>query len=243
MIQLNNVSNNFSKGNKGLTKVSLEILDGEFVYVTGKSGSGKSTLLKLLNKELESFTGSAFVNGWNLSKIQNKNIYKLRRDIGVVFQDFKLLEYLTAYDNIAYGLKVIGRTEKELDKLVMDALDLVDLSDKADAYPKELSGGEQQRVSIARAISKSPRILIADEPTANLNPKLALEIIRLFYRINQSGITVIMATHNWNIIHQFPRRVIELSEGKILSDRSREHIAMLTSADFYDLKKNIKKGH
>lgn len=236
MIQLKNVSNNYSKDIVGLEKITLEILDGEFIYITGKSGSGKSTLLKLMNKELDSFSGTAIVNGWNLSKIQNKNIYKLRRDIGVVFQDFKLLGYLTAYENIAYGLEVIGTAAERIDQLIIDALELVGLSEKKKAYPNELSGGEQQRLSIARAISKSPRILIADEPTANLNPRLALEIMRLFYRINQSGMTVLMATHNKNIIHRFPRRVIHLSDGKLLSDRSKNHVSMLANADFFDLK-------
>lgn len=235
MIRLENVSKNYSKDVVGLENVTLEVLEGEFIYITGRSGSGKSTLLKLINREIKDFTGSAFVNGWNLSKIQDKNIYKLRRDIGMIFQDFKLLNYLTAYENIAYALEVIGRPEEEIEGLVLDALKVVDLADKKDAYPNELSGGEQQRVSIARAISKSPKILIADEPTANLNPKLALEIMRLFYRINQSGMTVLMATHNWDIIRQVPRRVINLADGKLISDRSRNHISILTSEDFFDL--------
>lgn len=235
MIRLENVSKNYSKDVVGLENITLEVLEGEFIYITGRSGSGKSTLLKLINREIKDFTGSAFVNGWNLSKIQDKNIYKLRRDIGMIFQDFKLLNYLTAYENIAYALEVIGRPEEEIEGLVLDALKVVDLADKKDAYPNELSGGEQQRVSIARAISKSPKILIADEPTANLNPKLALEIMRLFYRINQSGMTVLMATHNWDIIRQVPRRVINLADGKLISDRSRNHISILTSEDFFDL--------
>ena len=235
MIRLENVSKNYSKDVVGLENVTLEVLEGEFIYITGRSGSGKSTLLKLINREIKDFTGSAFVNGWNLSKIQDKNIYKLRRDIGMIFQDFKLLNYLTAYENIAYALEVIGRPEEEIEGLVLDVLKVVDLADKKDAYPNELSGGEQQRVSIARAISKSPKVLIADEPTANLNPKLALEIMRLFYRINQSGMTVLMATHNWDIIRQVPRRVINLADGKLISDRSRNHISILTSEDFFDL--------
>lgn len=241
MIRLENVSKNYSKDIVGLSNVSLEVLEGEFIYITGRSGSGKSTLLKLINREIKNFTGSAFVNGWNLSKIQDKNIYKLRRDIGMIFQDFKLLNYLTAYENIAYGLEVIGKQQEEIDALVLDALEVVDLADKKDAYPNELSGGEQQRVSIARAISKSPKILIADEPTANLNPKLALEIMRLFYRINQSGMTVLMATHNWEIIRQVPRRVVSLTDGKVVSDRSRNHISILTSEDFLTSVKN-KRG-
>lgn len=235
MIRLEHVSKMYDKNVVGLDDVSLEIVTGEFVYITGRSGSGKSTLLKLLNKELKDFTGTAFINGWNLSKIRDKNIYKLRRDIGVVFQDFKLLNYLTAYENIAYGLEVIGTPPTEIDALVLNALQVVDLEHKKDAYPRELSGGEQQRVSIARAISKSPKVLIADEPTANLNPKLALEIMRLFYRINQTGMTILMATHNWEIIRQVPRRVISLADGRLVSDRSKNHISILTSEDFFDL--------
>lgn len=235
MIKLERVSKMYNNDVVGLVDVSLEILAGEFVYVTGPSGSGKSTLLKLLNKELKDFTGTAFVNGYNLAKIEDKNIYKLRRDIGVVFQDFKLLDYLTAYENIAYGLEVINTPPAEIDRLVMDALEMVDLVHKKDAYPTELSGGEQQRVAIARAISKSPKILIADEPTANLNPKLALEIMRLFYRINQTGMTVLMSTHNWEIIRQVPRRVISLDQGQVISDRSKNHISILTSEDFFNL--------
>lgn len=236
MIRLKNVSKKYKKGVIGLDKISLKISAGEFVYITGKSGSGKSTLLKVINKELKNFTGSAFVNGWNLSRIKNKDIYQLRREIGFVFQDFKLLSYLTAYENIAYGLEVIGIEEDKTNQLVMDALELVDLSDKKDSYPNQLSGGEKQRVSIARAISKSPKILIADEPTANLNPKLALEIMRLFYRINHSGMTVLMATHDWKVIRQFPRRVINLVDGKVQSDRSKNHISILTNEAFFDRK-------
>lgn len=234
MIQLKKVSKKYTKGTTALDKVTLEISDGEFVYITGKSGSGKSTLLKLINKELKEFTGSAYVNGWNLTKMQNKNIYKLRREIGFVFQDFKLLKYLTAYENIAYGLEVIGIAEENIDQLVMDALKTVDLTHKSTAYPNELSGGEQQRISIARAISKSPKILIADEPTANLNPKLAMEMVRLFYRINQLGMTILVATHNRNIIRQFPRRVINLSKGKIQSDRSKNHVSMLMNETIFN---------
>lgn len=232
LIKLENVSKSYSNGVVGLQNVSLEILTGEFVYITGKSGSGKSTLLKLINKELKLFEGKARVNGWNLSAIQDKNIYKLRRDIGVVFQDFKLLDYLTVYENVTYVLEVINSPADEIEHLVLDSLDMVGILDKRDSYPAELSGGEQQRVSIARAICKSPQILIADEPTANLNPEMALDIMRLFYRINQKGITVIMATHNWSLIRQAPQRVISLANGEIESDRTKNHISILTSEDF-----------
>lgn len=232
MIKLENVSKTYANGVIGLKNVSLEIFEGEFVYITGKSGAGKSTLLKLINKELDSFEGLAHVNRWNLSVIQDKNIYKLRRDIGMVFQDFKLLDYLTVYENVAYVLEVIDTPPDEIEGLVLDALGMVGITDKREAYPNQLSGGEQQRVSIARAICKSPKILIADEPTANLNPEMALDIMRLFYRINQEGITVIMATHNWGIISKAPQRVISLANGEIESDRTKNHVSIIISEDF-----------
>lgn len=234
MIKLENVSKTYANGVVGLKDVSLEIFDGEFVYITGKSGAGKSTLLKLINKELDSFEGLLHVNRWNLSAIQDKNIYKLRRDIGMVFQDFKLLDYLTVYENVAYVLEVINTPKHEIEELVLAALDKVGILEKREAYPAQLSGGEQQRVSIARAICKSPKILIADEPTANLNPEMAMEIMRLFYRINQEGITIIMATHNWGLIRQAPQRVISFSNGEIESDRTKNHISIIVSEDFTD---------
>lgn len=232
MIKLENVSKTYANGVIGLKNVSLKIYEGEFVYITGKSGAGKSTLLKLINKELDSFEGLAQVNRWNLSAIKAKNIYKLRRDIGMVFQDFKLLDYLTAYENVAYVLEVINTPPEEIEGLVLAALDKVGILNKKDAYPAQLSGGEQQRVSIARAICKSPKILIADEPTANLNPEMAMDIMRLFYRINQEGITVIMATHNWGLIQKAPQRVISLANGQIESDRTKNHISIIVSDDF-----------
>lgn len=232
MIKLENVSKTYVNGVVGLKNISLEIYDGEFVYITGKSGAGKSTLLKLINKELDNFEGLVHVNRWNLSMIQDKNIYKLRRDIGMVFQDFKLLDYLTVYENVAYVLEVINTPAAEIEALVLAALDKVGILEKREAYPTQLSGGEQQRVSIARAICKSPKILIADEPTANLNPEMALDIMRLFYRINQEGITVIMATHNWGIIRKAPQRVISLANGEIESDRTKNHISIIISEDF-----------
>lgn len=232
MIKLENVSKTYANGVVGLRNVSLEIYEGEFVYITGKSGAGKSTLLKLINKELNSFEGLARVDRWNLSAIQDKNIYKLRRDIGMVFQDFKLLDYLTVYENVAYVLEVINTPPEEIEGLVVAALDKVGILEKRAAYPAQLSGGEQQRVSIARAICKSPKILIADEPTANLNPEMALDIMRLFYRINQEGVTVIMATHNWGVIRKAPQRVISLVDGEIESDRTKNHISIIISEDF-----------
>ena len=232
MIQLKNVNKTYRNGVKALKNVSLTISNGEMVYLTGKSGSGKSTLLKLLYKQEVASKGLIRVNNWNVSKINNKDTYKLRREIGVVFQDFKLLSHLTVYENIAYALEVIETPEDEIEERVVEALQMVGLIHKRWDYPAECSGGEQQRIAIARAICKKPSILIADEPTGNLNPEYAEEIMRLFYRINQTGTTIIMATHNWHLIETFPRRVLEMSNGKLSSDRSKDHVSILVSQDF-----------
>lgn len=234
MIELKNVSKTYRKKVQALKGISLFIADGEMVYLTGKSGSGKSTLLKLLYKGENPSKGLVRVNDWNVAKLSPQDTYKLRRDIGVVFQDFKLLPLLTVYENVAYALEVIGKDIETIEEAVMDALELVGLVHKKDAYPHECSGGEQQRVAIARAICKKPSILVADEPTGNLDPEIAEEIIRLFYRINKQGTTVIMATHNWKLIEKFPYRVLEMDEGKLASDRSKNHISILVSEDFND---------
>lgn len=232
MIELKNVSKTYRKGVQALKNISLFIADGEMVYLTGKSGSGKSTLLKLLYKGEDPSKGLVRVNDWNISKMDDRDIYKLRRDVGVVFQDFKLLPSLTVYENVAYVLEVIGKDPFEIEKAVMEALRMVNLVGKANMYPNQCSGGEQQRVAIARAICKNPSVLIADEPTGNLNPEIAEEIMRVFHRINKQGTTVVMATHNWKLIEQFPYRVLEMEEGELASDRSKNHISILVSEDF-----------
>ncbi|MEY8291414.1 cell division ATP-binding protein FtsE [Carnobacteriaceae bacterium 52-44] len=232
MIELKNVSKTYRKGVQALKNISLFIADGEMVYLTGKSGSGKSTLLKLLYKGEDPSKGLVRVNDWNISKMDDRDTYKLRRDVGVVFQDFKLLPSLTVYENVAYVLEVIGKDPFEIEKAVMEALGMVNLVGKANMYPNQCSGGEQQRVAIARAICKNPSVLIADEPTGNLNPEIAEEIMRVFHRINKQGTTVVMATHNWKLIEQFPYRVLEMEEGELASDRSKNHISILVSEDF-----------
>ena len=232
MIELKNVSKTYRKGVQALKNISLFIADGEMVYLTGKSGSGKSTLLKLLYKGEDPSKGLVRVNDWNISKMDDRDIYKLRRDVGVVFQDFKLLPSLTVYENVAYVLEVIGKDPFEIEKAVMEALRMVNLVGKANMYPNQCSGGEQQRVAIARAICKNPSVLIADEPTGNLNDEIAEEIMRVFHRINKQGTTVVMATHNWKLIEQFPYRVLEMEEGELASDRSKNHISILVSEDF-----------
>jgi len=232
LIELKNVSKTYRKGVQALKNISLFIADGEMVYLTGKSGSGKSTLLKLLYKGEDPSKGLVRVNDWNISKMDDRDIYKLRRDVGVVFQDFKLLPSLTVYENVAYVLEVIGKDPFEIEKAVMEALRMVNLAGKANMYPNQCSGGEQQRVAIARAICKNPSVLIADEPTGNLNDEIAEEIMRVFHRINKQGTTVVMATHNWKLIEQFPYRVLEMEEGELASDRSKNHISILVSEDF-----------
>lgn len=235
MIQLKNVNKTYRNGVKALKNVSLTIPKGEMVYITGKSGSGKSTLLKLLYKQEKASKGLVRVNNWNVSKLNNKEAYKLRREIGVVFQDFKLLPFLTVYENVAYALEVIETPEDEIEERVVETLQMVGLIHKRWDYPTECSGGEKQRIAIARAICQKPSILIADEPTGNLNPEYAEEIMRLFYRINQTGTTIVMATHNWNLIETFPNRVLEMGNGELLSDRSKNHVSILISADFNDM--------
>ncbi|MBT2731883.1 cell division ATP-binding protein FtsE [Carnobacterium sp. ISL-102] len=221
MIRMKNVVKSYSKGVKALRGVDLTIEDGEFVYLVGASGSGKSTVAKLLYREEEANKGQIEVCGQLLSKMKGKDIPKLRRQIGIVFQDFKLLLDRTVFENIAYALEVIGTEPEKIKPMVMQALCYVGLEDKADDKPTELSGGEQQRVSIARAIVNSPKLIIADEPTGNLDPKTALEIMRLFYRINQRGTTILMVTHNRSIVEKFRNRVVEIEQGKIIWDENR----------------------
>lgn len=232
MIEFKNVSKNYRNGVSALKDVSLFIEDGEMVYLTGRSGSGKSTLLRLLYKGVEPTRGLIRVNNWHVTGLNRRDTYKLRRDVGVVFQDFKLLPSLTVYENVAYALEVIGKEPDEIEVGVMDALRMVNMASKASMLPHQCSGGEQQRIAIARAICKKPSILVADEPTGNLNPEMAEEIMRLFYRINQQGTTIVMATHNWNLIETFPHRVLEMDDGFLVSDRSKNHISILMSDDF-----------
>lgn len=222
MIKMENVEKTYPKGVKALRDMSVTIEDGEFVYVVGASGSGKSTFAKLLIREEKMSKGKMSVCGFDLAKIKNRDIPKLRRQIGVVFQDYRLLENRTVFENISYALEVIGTNPEEIKSRVMEALIQVELEDKADEKPTELSGGEQQRVGIARAIVNKPKVLIADEPTGNLDPKTALEIMRLFYRINLTGTTIIMVTHNRMIVNKVHNRVIEIKNGSLIEDKCKK---------------------
>ncbi|HEY2834483.1 MAG TPA: cell division ATP-binding protein FtsE [Sporichthyaceae bacterium] len=222
MIRLENVSKTYpSQDQPALRDVSLEIAKGEFVFLVGASGSGKSTFLRLVLKEERPTTGSIHVLGKDLSRLSNWKVPTLRRQIGTVFQDFRLLPNKTVNENVAFALEVLGKSRGVVRKVVPEVLELVGLADKADRMPDELSGGEQQRVAIARAFVNRPLILIADEPTGNLDPNTSVGIMKLLDRINRTGTTVLMATHDQAIVDQMRKRVIELELGRMVRDQHR----------------------
>lgn len=225
MIRLQNVTKTYTRAGTleviALNDVSIDIVKGEFVFIVGPSGSGKSTFMKLLTREQIADTGEVWVAGKNLATLRPWKVPLLRREIGYVFQDFKLLGNKTVYENVAFALEVIGNGKREIDRRVPEMLELVGLSDKAHAQPHELSGGQQQRVSIARAFVNKPRILLCDEPTGNLDPATSVGIMKLLDRINRTGTTVVMATHDQQIVDSMRRRVIELAGGVIVRDQSR----------------------
>ena len=215
------VVKDYKTGNRALDGMSIDIEKGEFVFIVGPSGSGKSTLLKILTKEEEPTSGEIYVAGKNLGTLPRWRVPYLRRNVGCVFQDFKLLPNKTIFENVAFGLEVIGRPRSVVHKQVPQILELVGLGEKLDRFPDELSGGEQQRVSIARAFVNRPLILLADEPTGNLDPATSVGIMRLLDRINRTGTTVVMATHDHAIVDSMRRRVVELEGGRIVRDQSR----------------------
>ncbi|SHE27847.1 cell division transport system ATP-binding protein [Ferrithrix thermotolerans DSM 19514] len=221
MIRLENVYKSYAKGQYALKGVSLEIERGEFVFLIGPSGSGKSTMLRLLLREDTADQGSVWVAGKDLAKIPSWKVPYFRRNIGSIFQDFRLLPNKTAYENVAFALEVIGKSRKVAEKQVPQILELVGLADKMHRLPHELSGGEQQRVAIARAFINRPLILLADEPTGNLDPETAWGVMRLLERINRTGTAVVMATHDVGIVDQMRRRVIEMDSGCIARDQVR----------------------
>src|SRR5574344_508241 len=218
MIVLEAVSKSYSTGAPAINKMNLKIEKGEFVFIVGNSGSGKSTLIKLLLKELEPTSGKIYVNGKFLNTIKRKIISEHRRGIGVVFQDFRLLKDRNVYDNIAFAQRVVETPLRVIKRRVPAMLSLVGLSEKYRSYPKELSGGEQQRVALARALVNNPSILLADEPTGNLDPKNSWEIMKLLEEINKRGTTVVVVTHNKEIVNAMKKRVITLEKGHIVSD-------------------------
>ena len=218
MIELTNVVKTYDIGTKALRGVSMKIEDGEFVFLVGPSGSGKSTIIKLLTAELAPTGGCVNVNGFQLEKIRSRAIPYLRRTLGVIFQDFRLIENKTVYDNVAFAMRVIGASEKEIKKRVPYVLELVGLENKGRRLPNELSGGEQQRVAIARALVNNPSVIIADEPTGNLDPARSLEIMMLLEQINALGTTVMVVTHEKELVNRFTKRVVAINEGLIISD-------------------------
>ena len=218
MIEFKNVTMVYEIGTKALQDVSLKIKDGEFVFLVGPSGSGKSTIVKLLTAELHPTKGSVHVNGYNLERIKKKQIPYMRRTVGVIFQDFRLVRQKTVYENVAFAMRVIGASEREIRSRVPYVLQLVGLEEKGKHLPDELSGGEQQRVAIARALVNNPSMIIADEPTGNLDPVKSLEIMLLLEQINALGTTVMIVTHEAEMVNRFHRRVIAIDEGKVVSD-------------------------
>ena len=219
MIQLTDVYHDYSAGIHALKGVDLRVDDGDFVFIVGPSGSGKSTLSKLLTAELRPSSGKVLVNGMNTSKLRPRDVPKLRRTLGVVFQDFRLIERMTVYENVAFAMRIAGKSPKEIKRRVSYVLDLVGILHKARRKPTELSGGEQQRVSIARALVNNPQTIIADEPTGNLDPDRSLEIMTLLERINDLGTTVIVVTHEKELVDQFDKRVVAIDGGLIISDQ------------------------
>lgn len=219
IIELNNVQKKYANGTTALRNVTISIEQGEFTYVVGPSGAGKSTFIRLLYREAKADKGTVSVAGYNLAKIKNKEVPYLRREVGVVFQDYKLLTKKTVYENVAYAMQVIGKRPREVKKRVLEVLDLVGLKHKVRMFPSELSGGEQQRVAIARAIVNTPKVLIADEPTGNLDPENSWEIMNLLERINLQGTTILMATHNSQIVNTLRHRVIAIENGRIVRDQ------------------------
>jgi cell division transport system ATP-binding protein len=219
VVRFEDVSKVYDGGHVGLERVSMRIGRGEFVFLVGPTGCGKSTCIRLLMKELEPTSGIVSVAGRDLNQVSSKRLPYLRRNIGVIFQDYKLLPNRTVYANVAYALEVIGETRESIRRKVPDILRLVGLSTKLHNYPDELSGGEQQRVSIARAFVNHPPLLLADEPTGNLDPETSIGIMQLIYRINRTGTTVVVATHDREMVDKMRRRVIELNQGRIIRDQ------------------------
>ena len=219
LITLNNVNKKYKNGVTAIHELDLKIKKGEFVFIIGGSGSGKSTLIKMLYREEKPTKGEIFVGGINVARLRNSKVYKLRRKLGIVFQDYRLLPKLTVYENVAFAMEAIGAKTSDIRIKTLKALELVGLKGKVRNYPDELSGGEQQRVAIARAIVNDPKLILCDEPTGNLDPKMSLEIVKVLAQINKTtGTTVIMATHDRDIVNKFKKRVIVIKEGRIAKD-------------------------
>lgn len=221
MIELRNVTKSYPNGVHALNRISLSIDDGEFIYIIGPTGSGKSTIIKILNGEEVPDSGTVVVDGINVGALKHRKVPYYRRNIGCIFQDYRLLPKLTVQENIAFALEVLGISKKKIRKRVTEILDLVDLKEKARAYPDELSGGQQQRVTIGRAIANKPKLLIADEPTGNLDPEKSKEIMELLEKINAMGTTVLMVTHDIVLVEKFKKRTVTLDQGFVVKDSKK----------------------
>lgn len=218
MIEFSDVTKSYSVGTQALRGVNLQIEDGEFAFLIGPSGSGKSTIIKLITGELKPTSGTVHVNGYSLERVRKREVPYLRRTVGVVFQDFRLIETKTVYENVAFAMRVIGAREREIRDRVPYVLELVGLENKSRRHPNELSGGEQQRLAIARALVNNPSTIIADEPTGNLDPARSLEIMSLLQEINNLGTTILVVTHENDLVERFRKRVIVLNDGVVVSD-------------------------
>lgn len=222
MINFDNVSKQYKNANTpALDGINLSIEQGDFVFLVGQSGSGKSSLLRLLLKEEKPTSGTVTVDGINVAKLPNRKVPAFRRTMGIVFQDFRLLPGKTVFDNVAFGMEVIGKSKKEIQQRIPAILELVGLEEKAHRLPSELSGGEQQRVALARAFVNKPKLLLADEPTGNLDPSTSVGIMKLLDRINRTGTTIVMATHDVAIVDQMRKRIVQMENGKIIRDQER----------------------
>ena len=222
MVRLIDVYKEYDNGTKALKGVDLRIDDGEFVFLVGPSGSGKSTVIKLITGEIGATEGRLMVNGYNLNNIAVRQIPYMRRTLGIIFQDFRLIEKKTVYENLSFVMRAIGASSREVKRRIPYVLQLVGLEDKENAYPGQLSGGEQQRVAIARALVNNPSMIIADEPTGNLDPQRSLEIMSLLERINELGTTVLVVTHEMGLVRRFAKRVVTIENGLVTSDRAGE---------------------
>ncbi len=218
MIRLKDVEMEYENGTRAIKGISLSIEDGEFVFLVGPSGSGKSTIIKLLTGEIVPTEGRIMINGFSVNNISERQIPLMRRTLGIIFQDFRLIEKKTVYDNLAFVMRVVGAGNKEIKSRIAYVLQLVGLEDKADSYPSELSGGEQQRVAIARALVNNPSTIIADEPTGNLDPERSLELMDLLVKINSLGTTVVVVTHEKDLVDHFGKRVITIDSGHVIND-------------------------
>ncbi|MBR1973006.1 MAG: cell division ATP-binding protein FtsE [Oscillospiraceae bacterium] len=222
MIQFTDVVKTYAQGNNALNGVTMQIEDGEFVFLIGPSGSGKSTIIKLITGELKPTSGTVHVNGYSLERIRKREIPYLRRTVGVVFQDFRLIDKMTVYENVAFAMRVVGAREREIRERVPYVLELVGLESKMNRHPNEMSGGEQQRLAIARALVNNPSTIIADEPTGNLDPERSFEIMALLQEINNLGTTVLVVSHDQKLVDLFGKRVIAIDEGLVVRDDGEE---------------------